>query len=281
MKILKVLPIFLSGVLLMLSLSFYFDWKFEEEVLNNLSKNIKLNSPHNLDSLIIHAMNTANYLECRNTEIFGSYKFQSFKVNLISPSFAALDYGGGDCGSYTLFLARLLKKMGFRTKIVGVFRNKSLVGHITLGIERDNKLLLIDPLYNHAFTDSLGHLSDIHEVAANWSTYYSKHLPTNYKSEYNYQSGWRYTNWDKYGLLSHSVYNLGSLFVGKSKMNNLSIRYYLLGLDKFYSLFAFSGFLFFIGLFFGFNKRKSAIVNKLKDPIIMYRRKMRDHIRFN
>lgn len=257
----------------MLSLNFYFDWQFEEEFLNNLSTTIKLNSPNNRDSLIIHAMSTAMYLESRNTKIFGDYTFNSFKVNMMSSSFAALNYGGGACGSYTLFLARLLKNMGFKTKIVGVFVNRSSIVHISLGIERGNKLLLLDPLYNHAFTNSSGNLSDIHEVASNWNSYYSKYLPANYKKEYNYQFGWRYTNWEKYGAVSHSVYFLGSLLFGKSKMNDLSIRFYFLGMDKFYSVFSFLGSLFFIGLFFKIRKSKLTILKSLGYPIINHIRK--------
>ena len=232
----------------MLSVSFYIDWQFEEEFIGNLAKCISVNKAKSADSVIIHSMNIASYIQKRNSEVFRDSKFSSIKINLIPPSFSALDYGGGACGSYTLFLARLLKKIGFKTKIVELNVNGNPGGHIALGVETNNKLLLVDPFFNHAFLDSTGNLSDIHEVANNWEKFYSKHLPSGYKPEYNYQAGWHYTNWNKWGLLSESCYKIGSFLLGKNKMDNFSMRYYLLGSNKFYSAYSFSGFLFLVSL---------------------------------
>lgn len=230
----------------MMSISFYMDWKLEEEILNYLADHVRSISPSkDPESIIETALTASNYLEERHSEIFHDKPFQSFKVKLMSTSFAAFNYGGGDCGSYTLFLARLLKNMGYKVKIVQLKVNGVWGGHITLGIENGNKLLLVDPLFNCSFRDSSNHLSDIHTVASNWG-YYSKNLPKEYKSEYDYQSGWRYTNWDKFGFISRGIYNTGVFIFGKSRMDNLSVHYYYLGLSKIYFISSFLGFLLFI-----------------------------------
>lgn len=229
----------------MLSISFYIDWRFEEELLDNIIYRIKAESVKNdPESLIISAMNIATYMEERNPQIFRGTQFTSLKVKLMSPSFAAFYYGGGACGAHTLFLARLLKKCGLKVKIVQLRVKGEWGGHITLVVENNNKLCLLDPTYNYAFKDSSGGLADIHEVANNW-TAYSQRVPANYPPEYNYQSGWRYTNWDKLGILSRTIKSMGIFFYGKQKMENLSVRFYLLGRIKYYSLAALLGCLFF------------------------------------
>jgi hypothetical protein len=235
--------LFLSGFFLMMAISFYMDYSFEEEILGNLADHVRSVSPNqDPETLIITALNVSNYLEARTTEIFQNKDFESLKVKLMSTSFSAYNYGGGACGSYTLFLARLLKNMGFKEKIVQLKVNGVWGGHITLGIESGRKLLLVDPLFKCSFKDSSGHLSDIHLVANNWDKY-KQQVPSNYDMAYNYQSGWRFTNWDKFGFLSRSIYKAGVFIFGKTKMDNLSVHYYYLGLSKIYFLFALLGFL--------------------------------------
>ena len=222
------------------------DWRFEEDILDSLALRVKSASIKNdPESLIISAMNIATYIEERKTEVFGNTQFNSLKVKLMSTSFSPFNYGGGDCGGYTLFLARLLKKIGFKEKIVQLKVNEKWGGHITLAVENGNKLLLIDPLYNYAFKDSLGHFSDIHDVANNWYAYYSKQLPLKYDKTYDYQSGWRFTNWDKFGFLSRSIYHTGIFIYGKEKMDNFSFRYWISDFSKYYSILSFFGFLLF------------------------------------
>ncbi len=34
-------------------------------------------------------------------------------------------------------------------------------------------------------------------------------LPSNYPEKYNYQQGLRYTNWDKFGLFTRTIYRVG------------------------------------------------------------------------
>ncbi len=249
------------------------DWSFEEEILDALARHVKATcSQQDPEDLIICAMNTAAFVEERNSEVLGKANFNSLKVKLMSSSFVAYNYNGGACGGYTLFLARLLKKIGFKEKVVQLKVNGIWGGHMALGIEKQNKLLLIDPFFNYAFKDSTGHLCDINEIAKNWHTFHSNHLPQGYDKKFNYQSGWRFTNWDKFGFVSRSFYYTGIFIWGRSKMDNLSMRYWLLGLSRFYSLISFLGFVLFLLIAFipSIEKRKSLVLHLQKTPSLFF-----------
>ena len=252
----------------MLSISFYMDWAFEEEVLQHLAAHVRaVSKTQEPEDIIITALNSSNYIQIRNTEIFKDQAFNSLKAELMSTSFSAYNYGGGDCGSYTLFLARLLMKMHYNVKIVQLKVNGTWGGHITLAVRNGDKLLLVDPLFNCPFRDSAGHLSDIHEVASNWA-FYAKSLPANYNLDYNYQSGWRFTNWDKLGFLSRDAYKIGCFFFSKKKMDGVSLRTYFLGLSKDYFLMSLAAFITLILiLFLSFQRKTKAIIRQRREEI--------------
>lgn len=222
------------------------DWSFEEEVLTNLALHVKTKSiPGNTESIVRAALNDASYLDERNTELLGDKTFHTWKVGLMSTSFAPYYYGGGACGGYSLFLGRLLKKLGYNFKTIQLKVNGRFGGHITLGVVDGNRLLLVDPLYDLYYKDSLGHMVDINEVAKNWNSIYVKQVPANYNHNYNYQTGWRYTNWDKLGFISRGVYKTGVYFFGKNRMDNYSFADHFTGLSRNYFLLSFIGFLLF------------------------------------
>lgn len=250
----------------MFSLSIYMDWSFEEEVLNNLALHVKSKSiPNNTESIVTAALKDASYLDERNTELLGDKTFHTWKIGLMSTSFAPYYYGGGACGGYSLFLGRLLNKLGYEIKTVQLKVNGKYGGHITLGVVDGHRLLLVDPLYNLYYKDSMGHMVDIHEVSKNWYNYYIKQVPTSYNPSYNYQSGWRYTNWDKFGDLSRTMYKIGVLFFGKERMDNYSFADHFTGLSRNYFLFSFIGFLAFTTyLFVELIKRQKFLLNNNK-----------------
>jgi hypothetical protein len=97
------------------------------------------------------------------------------------------------------------------------------------------KKFLVDPYFCHSFKDTNNHLSDINDVAKRWNEYYKKNLPENYHLIYDYQNGWRFTNWDKYGNLSRSLYNLLS-YAGVTHLDDFSFRYYIYGYNRYISL---------------------------------------------
>ena len=250
----------------MFSLSIYMDWKFEEEVLQNLAThvNTRIKNPKKID-IIQSALNDASYLDERNTELLGDKTFNTLRVYLMSESFAPYFYGGGACAGYSLFLSRLLGKLGFETKIIQLKVKGVPGGHITLGIVDGNRLLLVDPLYNLAYKDSSGNLVDIHDVAKNWNNYYRYQVPQNYNLKYDYQEGWRFTNWDKFGSFSRGIYKIGVFIFGKKKVDNFSFASEFSGLSRSYFVIAFLGFLVFTSfLIKELFLKKQVIIKKFK-----------------
>ena len=245
-KIVRYIAVFIAGFLLMFSLSIFMDWRFEEEVVNNLAIHVRSKcQSSNKQDIIRTALHDASYLDERNTELLGDKTFKTLRVNLMSESFAPYWYGGGACGGYSLFLSRLLRKMGFETKVIQLRANGVFGAHISLGIVDGNRILLIDPLYNLAYKDSVGNLVDIHEVANNWNNYYRYQVPQNYNLKYNYQEGWRFTNWDKFGSLSRGIYKIGVSIYGSEKMKNYCFASNYSSLFRTYFVVSFLGFLIF------------------------------------
>ena len=125
--------------------------------------------------------------------------------------------GSGACGMYSLFTCRLLTEMGYNCRVVQQQVNGVWGGHITLEVDLNRfndalpaKWMLIDPLFNHEFLDSQGRELSALQVKAQWPILVAK-LPAEYDAKYNYQQGFRYTNWDKLGFVSRTAYALGKL----------------------------------------------------------------------
>ena len=108
----------------------------------------------------------------------------------------------------------------------------------------NNKMYVVDPLFGHDFKGPDGKLSDIRDVYKNWYTYYSKRVPPTYQELYNYQYGWSFTNWNKFGVVSRSLYKALCFVIGKDRVDTFSLRYYTQGYNKFFWTFSFIGFVF-------------------------------------
>jgi hypothetical protein len=134
--------------------------------------------------------------------------------------------GSGACGMYSLFTCRLLTEMGYECRVVQQKVQGTWGGHITLEVNLNrfnrnlpDRWMLIDPLFNHVFVDSQHRELSAMQVKEQWPKslvqlpveYDIFLLPTEYDMKYNYQEGYRYTNWDKLGVLSRGVYSTGKL----------------------------------------------------------------------
>jgi hypothetical protein len=134
--------------------------------------------------------------------------------------------GSGACGMYSLFTCRLLTEMGYECRVVQQQVQGTWGGHITLEVNLNrfnrnlpDRWMLIDPLFNHVFVDSQHRELSAMQVKEQWPKslvqlpveYDIFLLPTEYDMKYNYQEGYRYTNWDKLGVLSRGVYRIGKL----------------------------------------------------------------------
>jgi hypothetical protein len=233
-RLLTYLIIFFSGMILTLVVIYYSEMSYEEDVLNGIADRVNVACiGKGLGDRIDTAMAITHGIINPMTQIFDKRPFHRMKDLFISPSFIVYYYGQGACGGYSSFMARLLYKMNIRTKFVQQIVNGKQGGHITLVVENGKQLLLIDPLFSWSLRDTMGKMSDIHTVAANWP-YYQRHKPYQYRNSYNYQNGWVYTNWNKFGFLSRGIYKAGVLIWGKEKMDLFCLRFYLISATRDY-----------------------------------------------
>lgn len=145
--------------------------------------------------------------------------------------------GSGACGMYSLFTCRLLTEMGYECRVVQQQVQGTWGGHITLEVNLNrfngnlpDRWMLIDPLFNHVFVDSQHRELSALQVKEQWPKSLAQLpveydiflLPNEYDMKYNYQEGFRYTNWDKLGFVSRAAYAFGKL-IGLP-MDTLSFR---------------------------------------------------------
>jgi len=125
--------------------------------------------------------------------------------------------GSGACGMYTLFTCRILHHMGYSCRVVQQQVNHVWGGHITLEVDlnrfnsnQPERWMLIDPLFNWVFLDSHKHELPAQKVKKMWPQLIQQ-LPAEYDKKYNYQEGYRYTNWDKFGAITRTAYKVGKV----------------------------------------------------------------------
>jgi len=214
----------LLGVSLTTMVNAWVQREFENEILDAIIEQINPSKSLSEEALIEKTIHTAFFLQERRTMIAGKHNFKSLKTKFFTSSLESFYVGTGACGYYSIFATRLLKRQGFQPKIVQQRSNGIWGAHITVAIPLKNgRLGLVDPLYNHVFKDPNGQIADIKSVVKNWQFYDSK-VPTQYKKQYNYQEGYRHTNWDKLGFISMSIYKAGCILMGKKSMDLISLR---------------------------------------------------------
>ncbi len=216
--------------------------QFENEILRNVALSIDEKTKGMGEEDKIEAtVNLCHYLQVRRSEILGGRTYTSFKATNFRSSLQSFYIGTGACGYYSLFAARVFQKMGYAPLVVQQRVENRWGGHITLALplKSNDKWILVDPLFKHSFRDTHNHLSSLHDVRAHWNSYYSKHTPSDYNPSYNYQQGWRHTNWDKYGVVSRAVYKVLIFTIGKDKTNALSLRMWIIDAYRVQSMIAF------------------------------------------
>lgn len=225
--------IFIAGFLLMFTLLSYSDWKYEDELVHNLAIEVQERCPKNdLNCIVDTAMYYTHLIQDPMKALFSDKEFTSPKLALTRSSFSNFYFGKGACGAYASFFTRLMMHMGYKTKFVILNVGHREGGHIATVIENSPNMLLVDPLSGHIFRDSTGHLADIDSVSKYWNSYYKHHLSAHYEPSYDYQEGWKYTNWDKLGAISKAFYKTSVFFIGKKRTDNISLHYYIVRLNK-------------------------------------------------
>ncbi len=224
--------IFLAGFLLMFTILSYSDWKYEDELVQHISAEVTTRCKSNdLSCLADTAMYYTHLMQNPMKNLFGNKTFTSPKTLFTHSSFSNFYFGKGACGAYASFYARLMARAGYRSKFV-IMNGPGREGmHITIVLEQNNKLLLVDPFYGIVYRNANNEMVEIDTVAKYWNTYYAAQTPTGYTKLYNYQYGWKYTNWGKLGLVSKVIYRATAFFVGKEKTEKFSLRYYMIRLN--------------------------------------------------
>ena len=216
--------------------------QFENEILRNVALSIDEKTKGMGEEDKIEAtVNLCHYLQVRRSEILGGRTYTSFKATNFRSSLQSFYIGTGACGYYSLFAARVFQKLGYAPRVVQQRVENRWGGHITLALplKSNGKWILVDPLFKHSFRDTQNHLSSLNDVRAHWNSYYSKHTPSDYNPSYNYQQGWRHTNWDKYGVVSRAVYKVLAFTIGKDKTDAMSLRMWIIDAYRVQSMIAF------------------------------------------
>jgi hypothetical protein len=227
---------FIAGIFFSSALFVWMEYDYEVSVLKSIVEKANKSTPNkNITSLVDTLLTYTNQIQYPNTNIMFDGEYNPFKKIITPPSFRNFYFGEGVCGSYAAFFARLMKHSGYKAYIVQMHTKRTKGARMAVCILDSGKKYLVDPYFCHPFKDTNNHLSDINDVAKRWNEYYKKNLPVNYPLTYDYQNGWRFTNWDKYGYLSRGLYNILS-FAGVNQLDNFSFRYYIYGYNRYIAM---------------------------------------------
>ena len=204
--------------------------ELENEILQTIADRIEARTKgQSEEAKIDSAIQLCYFLQERRTLVLSPHTFKSFKATAFRSSLQSFYIGVGACGYYSLFAARVLQKMGYHPKIVQQRVNHRWGAHITLAIplKTSSAMIVVDPLYRHVFRNAQGELCSLQDLRKHW-TYHSQTLPANYNPAYNYQQGWRHTNWDKYGFISRAAYQIFCWTMGQEKADLISARMWII-----------------------------------------------------
>ena len=246
--------LFLNGLLLGFSIYFKLESNYEDELFTSLVGNVieTANPSKNLDSFFISSMRLTHTLEVNRQNIFRDNKPKGLKANFFRPAVVDLMTGDGDCGSYAVVLARLLKSAGYKVRIAQMQVHGVNAGHMVVEAKKRSGWIVLDPTVNQYFKKPDGSLASFKDVQQNWD-YYKKQTHSNYVQSYKYE-GVRYTNWSKIPYLGNGVKSIIKIFIGEEETNEIAIRSYLLRKYHFFysitaTLYAISSILLIITVF--------------------------------
>ncbi len=257
----------LIHVLFLLTFGFLFlERQHEDTLYHNIIRATKANHPQATNDTVYirKLMQTINTMMYNRLAVFNNTEQLSFKNRLFNSVDADLMYGHGACGGFSKVLARSLQLSGYKVRIGQMKVNGLYGGHIIVEVflEQQQRWAVIDPLFLLTFpsTNDKG-WADFEEIKQHWQLY-SKSVPANYNSAYNY-ADIRYANWEKIPVLGKLFYRSLELVVGKEKAHGISIRPYLLNM---YAAWLKMMVVFYL-LFFVFSYRrftKQSVIRKAK-----------------
>ena len=218
---------FLNGFLLASILYFKSESTYEKEVYGAIANYVTRDSvgKHNSDTFFLRALELTSSLEHNRLYIFAGSDIKGVKAKIFRPSTMDLLVGNGACGSASVILSRILKSFNYQVRFAQMVVNGKYGGHIIIEANNGKDWIVLDPLYNLYFKDSLGRYASFKAVQNNFN-YYKKILPQDYKLEYAFE-GVRYTNWDKIKVIGPLVKRTLDFLLGKETADEICIRSYL------------------------------------------------------
>jgi hypothetical protein len=237
--------VFINGFLLASLFYFKMEANYENELFDVIQKSInskiRLNDPK--DSILIKIMQTCSDLLGNRAVIFnGSQDLVGFKADFIHPASIDLMTAKGECGSYSLVLARILQNYHYPVRIAQMKAYGRYGAHNIIEANINSQWIVLDPLFDTYFvTPDKKNLASFNDVKNNWD-FYSKQLPSGYDNSYKYEDV-RYTNWDKIPIILPAFKKILEIVLGKEKTDSISLRVHFL---RMYDLY------FFISLFIYF-----------------------------
>lgn len=246
--------VFLNGFLLASLFYFKMDANYENQLFNVIQKSIdkKVGLDNNKDSILIKIMQTCSDLLRNRAMIFnGSKDLEGFKADFIHPASIDLMTARGECGSYSLVLARILQNYHYPVRIAQMKAHGRYGAHNIIEANINSQWIVLDPLFDTYFIKPDGkNLASFLDVKNNWG-YYSKQLPSGYDSSYKYEDV-RYTNWDKIPVILPALKKILEMVLGKERTESISLRVHFL---RMYDLYFFIALFIYIPVFF-FTLRK-------------------------
>jgi hypothetical protein len=213
-------------------------WNNENLMFKNINRACWLTTSNKGDTSFVRSStkHIFDMMNSRRSQFNDRYDL-SFEQKIFRSVDVDLMYGGGACGGYSKVLARHLQLAGFEVRVAQLkvpvvgYGGHNVVEYFSKTL---NKWILIDPLFNMFIKLPNGSPASIKEIMENWS-FCSKQMPGDYSMKFKFL-GVRYTNWEKLGFLSKSVYKGISLFYGKEYADSVTLRPYFLSMYKFLCL---------------------------------------------
>lgn len=233
----------MNGVLFTTMIHFKIEATYDTEIFGAITSHIAKDSigKNNIDTFFLRAMYVTNSFEHNRLKVFNNHPIKGVKANIIHPVTMDLITGNGACGSASAILARTLKAYNFKVRFAQMLVNGKYGGHIVVEVNKYGKWIVMDPLFNLYFKDTLNNFASFEDVSKNFD-YYKKQLPANYPASYKFE-GANYTNWNKIKILGPMTKSVLDFFIGKEKADHISLRGYFL--RSYHILFLITRVLFF------------------------------------
>jgi len=236
--------VFLHGATIMAMLCLTMMSHYEQQLLDDIIDRT-VNDNMSEQTKAIALLNVTHELISPRAQLFKNSSRSNFRERLFTSADVHLMDGKGACGSFAGVLTQLLKRAGIDARLAQMKCGDEWGCHINLEAKIDGKFVVLDPLYNLAFTKPDGSLANYQEVGSNWQ-YYQPQTPDNYYSGYQYEDV-RYTNWQKIPILMPLI-KQALLFIVGDNINTFSLRSYVLNIYNTY-LIALSFFFLLLILF--------------------------------